>query len=324
MSKQTELVGLARTTNLDEVNAAYSAGALSNRNLIINGEFLVWQRSDNGYNGGGNAYLSADRFSTTRGRIRKPNTNGNTGEDNRGAVFDTMDNNVYCHFDYAVEDVGQKLHGKTMTFSFYAKVLSGSDSLYIEGPDGDGFYFGGNAVIQLTSNWKRYTFTGTVVSTGASGGVKMPRWYLNASGSALPRMIQIDQVQLEVGPVATPFEHRSYGDTLAQCQRYYWQTSSPNGHPYNGGYLAVRYTGNLNQYGAVIDLPVAMRTLPTTTHSLASVHKPNIILEAISSASTYSERADAVAIAVTPVTDHGTGVAGLYPYGGNITADAEL
>ena len=30
-------------------------------------------------------------------------------------------------------------------------------------------------------------------------------------------------VQLEVGSVATPFEHRSYGDELARCQRYYLQ-----------------------------------------------------------------------------------------------------
>ena len=28
-------------------------------------------------------------------------------------------------------------------------------------------------------------------------------------------------VQLEVGSVATPFEHRSYGDELLRCQRYY-------------------------------------------------------------------------------------------------------
>jgi hypothetical protein len=32
---------------------------------------------------------------------------------------------------------------------------------------------------------------------------------------------QITGVQLEVGDTATPFEHRSYGDELARCQRYY-------------------------------------------------------------------------------------------------------
>jgi len=32
---------------------------------------------------------------------------------------------------------------------------------------------------------------------------------------------QITGVQLELGEQATPFEHRSYGDELARCQRYY-------------------------------------------------------------------------------------------------------
>ena len=33
--------------------------------------------------------------------------------------------------------------------------------------------------------------------------------------------VQIAGVQLELGKVATPFEHRSYGEELALCQRYY-------------------------------------------------------------------------------------------------------
>jgi hypothetical protein len=33
-------------------------------------------------------------------------------------------------------------------------------------------------------------------------------------------------VQLEVGSVATPFEHRSFGDELARCQRYYEKSYS--------------------------------------------------------------------------------------------------
>jgi len=33
--------------------------------------------------------------------------------------------------------------------------------------------------------------------------------------------LQVTGVQLELGSSATPFEHRSYGDELARCQRYY-------------------------------------------------------------------------------------------------------
>ena len=35
---------------------------------------------------------------------------------------------------------------------------------------------------------------------------------------------QITGVQLEVGDTATPFEHRSYAEELALCQRYYYET----------------------------------------------------------------------------------------------------
>ena len=35
---------------------------------------------------------------------------------------------------------------------------------------------------------------------------------------------QITGVQFEVGDVATPFEHRSIGDELARCQRYYFRS----------------------------------------------------------------------------------------------------
>ena len=66
-------------------------------------------------------------------------------------------------------------------------------------------------------------------------------------------------VQLEVGSVATPFEHRSYGDELRRCQRYYWQT--PTGVSGN-----MVFTGFANTTSNSIILtvnPVPMRAAPS-------------------------------------------------------------
>ena len=66
-------------------------------------------------------------------------------------------------------------------------------------------------------------------------------------------------VQLELGKVATPFEHRSYGEELALCQRYY-QTSSPDITPYR---TFANYTAT-TAYG-IWQFPVQMRAVPTVT-----------------------------------------------------------
>ena len=65
---------------------------------------------------------------------------------------------------------------------------------------------------------------------------------------------QITGVQLEVGSTATPFEHRSFGDELARCQRYYYKISNLFG---------VGYANNNQQGNVNLPFPVRMRTNPT-------------------------------------------------------------
>ena len=57
---------------------------------------------------------------------------------------------------------------------------------------------------------------------------------------------QITGVQLEVGTVATPFEHRSFGEELALCQRYFQKINGNeadyvlgHGHEYDSGTLRI-------------------------------------------------------------------------------------
>jgi microcystin-dependent protein len=73
---------------------------------------------------------------------------------------------------------------------------------------------------------------------------------------------QVTGVQLEVGPVATPFEFEPFETTLRKCQRYY-QTiveGSTNGAMGIGTY----YTAS--QIHTPIRFPVVMRAAPTMTH----------------------------------------------------------
>lgn len=66
---------------------------------------------------------------------------------------------------------------------------------------------------------------------------------------------QITQVQIEPGSVATPFEHRSYGDELLRCQRYYQRITVGSTNVGTSGTSAI---GNIG-----IPLATSMRASPT-------------------------------------------------------------
>jgi len=86
--------------------------------------------------------------------------------------------------------------------------------------------------------------------------------------SATNNYWQITGVQLNVGGVAAPFEFKSYGQELAECQRYYQR------HDLGGSYFMIAApvgSGNgLIQYS----LPVPMRAAPTFTASSGSCLRP--------------------------------------------------
>jgi hypothetical protein len=65
--------------------------------------------------------------------------------------------------------------------------------------------------------------------------------------------------QLEVGSQATPFEHRSFGEELALCQRYYYKTTTGANAVISGSATA---TGTVD-FSGFGNFPVRLRTTPT-------------------------------------------------------------
>jgi len=284
MSKQSELVGLARTTNLDEVNAAYSAGALSNRNLVINGAMQVAQR--------GTSFSAPQNYTLDRWKslryiapyytVSQQSTGGLSGFSTCARIQRNSGDtgNTAIAFNQPIEQKNcEAVIGKTVTLSFWIRVgahFSGSSAQFRSsvayttsatdiGMYYDNFYNSGTALTQAlptSTSWAYVTHTVTIPSSAKQVGVAFysDAWVGTAGANDY---FEITGVQLEVGSQATPFEHRSYGQELALCQRYYRDLCTG---VTNVSLTNATYYNTTSCYG-IINLPVTMRATPTLATS---------------------------------------------------------
>jgi len=101
------------------------------------------------------------------------------------------------------------------------------------------------------------------VNTSAYTPDMTTTWYTTDNAT-----FEITGVQLEVGPVATPFEFRSIGDELARCQRYYYRHATGNTKGISEN--ATMY--NSSSVFLSIPLPTEMRDQPTLEITNSTSH----------------------------------------------------
>jgi len=97
--------------------------------------------------------------------------------------------------------------------------------------------------------------------------------------------INVTNVQLEEGSTATAFEHRSYGQELALCQRYYYQIGGNSFlNPSTSGYVifasGIVYTTSACDIS--IPFKVTMRSTPTMTQNNAGLQQGGTLIAATS------------------------------------------
>jgi hypothetical protein len=271
--KGTEVL---RADTADEARNAI--GARGRKNLIINGAMNVAQR---GTSSTANGYVSLDRWyanqsggSTTFSQETNasPST---TGGVQKYARFNVSSSSDYTNIRQRIEDV-TSVSG-VYTLSFYAKGTAPVGGLYTwwtqsfgSGGSSDVDSTGILITTALTSSWTRYTVNitipsidGKTIGTGSFLNLGVGQ-YSNSSSTAYD--LNITNFQLELGNQATDFEHRSYGEELALCQRYFYTPA-----PINSSHrvlLAIVATGSTTAFG-IITHPVTMRSPPTLDITLS-------------------------------------------------------
>jgi len=110
------------------------------------------------------------------------------------------------------------------------------------------------------------TYTGGTHVSNAWGTTANTRVGDNQTSfvDATSRNLFITGYQVEVGSVATPFEHRSFGEELALCQRYYVQSGGAN---YKSIFGAMGWYNTTTSWIGFSDLPVPMRGAPSVSYT---------------------------------------------------------
>ncbi|MGO4701708.1 hypothetical protein [Dyella sp. 2RAB6] len=228
-------------------------GALNSpsfKNLLINGNFDIWQRGTSGFASTGYGY-TADRW-----KVLSPGSSTSVSRQQfQGGQLDVPNNPRYfirssvtsvagasncCALAQFIEDVS-RMSGQVVTVSFWAKADAprkigiSFDQNPGNGGSASAQIAGAGQAVQLSTAWQKFVLTfalpsiaGLALGTNGNDSTSLNFW-LDAGGTFNARsgnigqqsgVFDIAQVQVELGPYATNYDIRPQGIELGLCQRY--------------------------------------------------------------------------------------------------------
>jgi hypothetical protein len=257
---------MSKARELAELGAVYDSGALSNRNIIINGAMNVSQRGD---------YSSAtsltddtyflDRWVSDLATVSATIQNVSNGYLSKSKTQKLAATSSATGRIVSIQkiEVSSYMLGVQLTASAQVKSNSSNARLFlVDNTNGTVLgvqaHTGGGA-------FEKLTVSGTPPTTCTDLRVYVAIRSAAQANVAITSgdFFEFTEVQLELGSEATPFEHRSFGDELARCQRYAFYTGHHDSSAYEK--MGLGTNANTTQSFIIIHFPVTMRTQPTLT-----------------------------------------------------------
>jgi hypothetical protein len=249
------------------------------KNKIINGDFNIWQRGTT-FNAIAGGTYTADRWcgnyiNGTVNATQQSFTAGSAPVAGYESQYfmqlarTSTHASIADYFAQRIEDV-RTFAGQTVTFSFWAKISTGTATLgtYFTqsfGSGGSGEVAAAGSTMSLTTTWTRFSTTysvpsisGKTIGAGSWFGVQFVLPV--AEGN---KTWQIWGAQLEYGSKATPFETATgtLGGELALCQRYYYRAP--------GEFETIVAASGTSIY-VFVPLPVTMRVVPSASTNVSN------------------------------------------------------
>lgn len=300
-------------------------------NYVINGAFDIWQRGTSiATTGSGNTNYIADRWrfgNNNAGSQYTASQVSNTSDAPAAyairitsARTDANLNGLEQVLEY--RDVTQ-LRNKVSTFSFWVRAstsVSFTSSIKTGTLTNDIYPGPGNALtgevtaaslaINATTLWQRISVTSSVIASNA-GQLKIS--LIDNTSITNGVWIEFAGVQLESGPIATPFRRNanSIQGELAACQRYYQIL----GYGFAGYKLsATTIQGNIKFYTPLRVTPNSVTPINLNTSIFAT---PGTILYTHTNVVMQGASTEGVSVLITvPSTSAGTGLPVLAEGGG--------
>jgi len=136
--------------------------------------------------------------------------------------------------------------------------------------------------------------------------------------------VKITGLQVEIGSVATPFEHRSFGEELDLCQRYfqsYTHNGSGGGYVTNGSIISDRFYGTFRYQKQMRAIPSSF----TTTNAGFNVQSAALSIGSMSIDETHNATIDSVRFRTGSNSNFTNGQGAIFRFdSGTIDIDAEL